>query len=448
VIDFGIIDKLIAIFFSLAILLNGYIIGKRVKTFLFPASLFCFFWFAYTFFPLVILFDVPINPISIFFIFVCTLFFSFSAFLFKWSIAFQRNQEKLNLPKNYFSNSFLKRIFKLLTIVIIASIILDLIIQGFSISDFLSNRFLLSSAEYAKLRYNEELQGNIYSKIIVTLTYVTAVLGGVLAASALKVKDSYVFFLTSVIPAVMVMLIQSSKGLMQLSIVFYFSGVLIVNIFNNNLRISSRKINKRIIYFGLVSFPLLVLSFLSRGGSEGDSEFKLNFVLNKLSTYTLAHLYAFSDWFSFYLFNNSIDNYVKNYALPGFYSFMGIFRLFGDNTYVPLGTYDEYFSYKEVFTTNIYTMYRGSIDDFGILGTFIFIFIIGIIFNSFYYLLLYFKRPLFSMAFFSVMISYFQMAPFISLFMYNSIFFTLMILTIIYALNDKKWSFIKNNFFK
>ena len=63
--------KFVAIALSLLIFAQAYSIRMAVGTYIFPACLFALAWFLFTFLPLVILFDVPVNPISILYLFNC-----------------------------------------------------------------------------------------------------------------------------------------------------------------------------------------------------------------------------------------------------------------------------------------------------------------------------------------------------------------------------------------
>src|SRR6266436_455289 len=62
-------EKCFALVFSLMILGQAYLVRRYVGTWLFPACIFGLFWFGFTFFPLAILFWVPVNPYAIAFIF-------------------------------------------------------------------------------------------------------------------------------------------------------------------------------------------------------------------------------------------------------------------------------------------------------------------------------------------------------------------------------------------
>ncbi|NCP84924.1 MAG: oligosaccharide repeat unit polymerase [Bacteroidetes bacterium] len=434
-----IFEKLISIFFSLAILLNGYLVGRWVKSFIFPASLFCFFWFAYTFFPLVFLFEVPVNAYSIAFIFFCTLFFSLSSLMFNWQIALTKNSQKLKSPKTLFKNSYLIKICYLLFFIILICLLIDLKIQGFAIFDFINN-FYISSNQYLVNRYNDEIIINIYSQLANVLNYALTILGGIILGSGIQntFKRNKLLLIT-LFPSTFITLTQSAKGTILLSVIFFFSGILISRIFKNNLELTNKKTNKAILIIFISLVFIMFFSFMTRGlyeldGSELYSSLKYN-----INSYTFGHIYAFSDWFSFHVFKNSQGYYVDKYYQNGFYTFMAIFKALGDTTIVPPGVFDEYFSYKNIFVTNIYTFFRGTISDFGILGSMFFFFCTGILTNFSFYTLLSSKKPLWTIPFFGIMLGYFYTSFIISLFIWKSIFGSIVVLVVILKIN-----YIKN----
>src|SRR5260221_6063807 len=130
-------DKCLALTFSLMILGQAYLVRRYVGTWLFPACLFGLFWFGYTFFPLAVLFWVPVQPYAIAFIFLCTLAFSMGSLFFDWRSAFQRNALKRDTAVRVYGSPFLRVIFLLSTLLSLIFLALNLSAQGFSLSDLL-----------------------------------------------------------------------------------------------------------------------------------------------------------------------------------------------------------------------------------------------------------------------------------------------------------------------
>jgi oligosaccharide repeat unit polymerase len=132
-------------------------------------------------------------------------------------------------------------------------------------------------------------------------------------------------------------------------------------------------------------------------------------------------------------------HYSKSDSGYGFYTFMNIFRLFGETRYVPMGTYDEYMYYQDYFQTNIFTVFRGIIIDFGIFGSFLFFFCFGFIVHLFFHLFLCLKYPVVSTSFFIISLAFFQMSQLISLMMYNSTYILFVILSVIFLINKHNY---------
>ena len=436
--DFILSDKLISIFFSLSILFNGYLMGRSLITFLNPASLFCFFWFLYTFFPLVFLFSVPINPLSIIFIFLCTVTFSLSTFFFNWNKAFSLNKNKLNLNVNYYNNNFLLRIFNISFILTFVFSIIDIKIQGFELSSFF-NDFYESANKYMVKRYSSDIKINIFSQLANVLNYFILMLGGILLGFSLKsnwVKTK--LLISSLLPSIFITLTQGAKGTILLAVFLLYGGLLITKIFNNSLELTNKKTNKIILIIISGLIIIMYFSFMSRGLFERDSIAANKALFFYFNSYAFAHIYAFSDWFSFYLLDESFMTFQHKDMTYGFYTFMAFFKALGSSIKTPPGIFDEYFYYKDVMQTNIYTIFRGNIIDFGILGSFLFWLIAGFFSNSTYYVLLCLKKPTLSIPLFIIMIGYFYTSFIISLFIWKSIFGAIVILYFVLYLNKNK----------
>lgn len=433
--EIQIIEKIIGILFSIGILSIGILVGKWLKTFLNTTTIFCIFWFLYTFFPLVVVTNMPINSLAIIFIFFSLFFFSISVMFFDWNIAFERNQIKKQLVSNVFSNSFMINMNYLIFTIIIFCLIIDIYIQGFTIFDFTGN-FFESSNKFMVKRYTDEIIPNPFSQVSNILNYSLNILGGIVIGSkVINKKTNLKLIIINIIPAAIITLTQAAKGTILLSIVLFFSGILISRIFKHNLELTNKKTNK-VLFFASISLLLIMLiSFLSRGlyeleGSDLISTLKYNF-----NSYAFGHIYAFSDWFSFYLFSDSIQNYVFNGHTNGFYTFMSIFKALGDTTVVPAGVFTEYFTDKNILQTNIYTFFRGTITDFGIIGSFIFCFFLGLFSNFSYYCILYFKKPVWSISFFSIFLGFYYSSFIISIFIWKSVFLTIVVVSIILKIN-------------
>lgn len=431
-------DKCIAIIFSLLILGNAFQIKRLVGTWLFPAGLFSLFWFGYTFFPLVFMFSVPINPLTIIFIWFCTIFFSISALIFNWNKAFKRNTLKLSLGQR-FNTTFLVSSFYVFSLLALFFFYLTMLSQGFSINDMIFNIFE-TAGKNIQMRYSKTFEPNIFSKLSMTFSYLSITIGGLIFGEEKSNKKRTLLLVIAFLPALASMLFQGSKGLLFLFAALFFAGILITRIFKNHFYIFDNSTVKVTLTALLAVIPALIISFLSRGlYGNGDSEYLIQKLSYYISSYAFAHLYAFSDWFSFAMGGNSINNYSEHDLGYGFHTFTALFKILGSTEEVPHGVYEEYYKHEDLLQSNIYTIFRGIIMDIGLLGSLLYFLLSGILLHLSFYSLLCNKKPVIPVVIFIFMVGYFYESFIISIFIWNIIPFSIFLLTILLYLN-------KNNF--
>ncbi|MGZ8189894.1 MAG: O-antigen polymerase [Methylococcaceae bacterium] len=429
--------KCIALVFSLMILGNAFVIKRWVGTWLFPAGIFSLFWFMYTFFPLLFMFTVPINPWSVIFIWCCSLVFSLSTILFNWKRVFRRNSLKDGADK-YFNTRFLFITFYIFSFFSLPFFYLSMLSHGFSIHDMFFNIFE-TAGKYAQMRYTQAIEPNTYIKLSLVFSYLSITIGGLIFGVE-KSKGKRVFILMiAFLPAIATMLFQSNKGLFFLFVALFFAGVMVTRIFNNYFYIFDKATVKVALLSLLVVVPAVVVSLLARGlYSSGDSDYILQKLTSYICTYAFAHLYAFSDWFTFAMGGRSVNNYSAQDLSFGFHTFTSFFKVLGDTREVPLGHYDEHYQYKELLKSNIYTIFRGLIMDFGVGGSILFMFISGMFLHLSFYCMLYYRKPVISVVLFMFMVGYFYITFIISIFVWNIIPLSMVLLSFILLLNKYK----------
>ncbi|HHK2201468.1 TPA: oligosaccharide repeat unit polymerase, partial [Pseudomonas aeruginosa] len=132
------------------------------------------------------------------------------------------------------------------------------------------------------------------------------------------------------LPALLVMLLQSAKGLFFFSIFLFFGGMLVSRVYNKNYTLVGFKDFRFLLLYGLLILPILIFSFLSRGIYQlDDTALMINRLRYYLVTYSSVHLPAFSDWFSERYFGESLMHYRQESSTLGFYTFMSFFQLAG-----------------------------------------------------------------------------------------------------------------------
>lgn len=410
-----ILEKCLCLFFSLMILGQAYVVRRAVGTWIFPACLFGLFWFGYTFIPLAALFSVPAEPTAVAFILLCSLAFSASSLPFNWRTAFRVNENKCEADGLVFSSNFLKGVFVLVTIASVVFLALNLVIQGITLSDTLNNPYGVV-AVYAERLYSETLTDNIFERMTVPCAYVGSSLGGFLYAGSGTKSGRQLIVAMAFLPAVLVALTQSGKGLLFLSLVFFYAALLVRRASENRLRLLTPGMAKASLFYGPVLAAVVTLAFVSRAGlySLDDNEVLAARLGTYLASYAFGHLYAFSDWFTSVLDSASVHfGYPSESATFGFYTFTGLFKLLGSEKIVQMGLYDDYL-YEGLLVTNVYTMFRGLIVDFGLVGSLVFMFVTGLLFHQSFQAMLINRRPIFSVAVFIFMMGYFYMSFIVS----------------------------------
>jgi len=101
-------------------------------------------------------------------------------------------------------------------------------------------------------------------------------------------------------------------------------------------------------------------------------------------SYAVGIIYAFSDWLNWYAGQQSIMHYTEQNNTRGLFTFWGVAKYFPTEYQMPTGYYLEYFEVKGVVQTNIYTIFRGLITDFGLFGTLIFLSLTGYVSTAAY----------------------------------------------------------------
>jgi oligosaccharide repeat unit polymerase len=427
------IDTLLAFCFSIGMLLNAYTMRSAVGVWLFPACIYSLFWFLMTMLPLVVGYGVQINSGAVAFIFATTVAVSLGSLPFAWRHAFRMNENKPD-PARVFRNGFMRSVLYGSSFVALGSAVAEVMSQGFSLSDLVTNTFEVAGT-YAGHRYSGEVQATIFSRLGLACAYLAVLSGGLYYG--IQKAGGKLILVASFLPALVVMVLQSAKGLFFLSAALFFGGILVIRVYRGEFYIFRRNDLTFLMKSGLVVVPLLIVSFLSRGlHNAGDSEYVFRRLATYLVSYSSGHLYAFSDWFASYLGMNSQLRYANGVGDFGYYTFKSLFEITGAKWELPPGIYGEYLEAGEFIVSNIFTAFRGAILDFGLIGTIIFAFMSGLIAHLFYYFLLKTRRPTISIAVFVFFVGAVYMSYIISILTWTVIPFVLVVFSLILIMND------------
>lgn len=425
--------KAFAILSSFLFLALAYFTKKKIGTFIFPSSLMSLAWFFYTFIPLLFLYKIPINPLPILYIFVCVLAFNFGALPFNWNKAFQVNKLKSNYSKTQ-KPSLLIWLFFLSIFYSIFFTTLVLIISEISLYEIITNP-RWAGARFAFLRSEGRINYDLYGILSILFTYLSPTLGSLAFYNYPQSKKRILFMSIGFIPPIYLMITQSSKLIFFFSIAFFLAGLLLSKIHSNNLELFNKKFIPHTLIAILMTVPFLIFSFSTRNSYAKINDITASFI-HSIQSYSLAQPYAFADFFSFHIGHKSILKYQNDLNSFGSYTFTSIYNSFGKQKKFPIGTFFDFYKYENQIQTNIFTIFRGLVNDFGIYGTLIYMYISGIIAHYFYFLLLTRKSHIAS-AIFIITIVYIQGTYLASVFMARYIYLVCASLIFIFWLNDK-----------
>lgn len=361
------------IFIAICILLIIFIsifINKKIlhSSFVEPTFIFSNIWLSFIFLSLLTI-QFQYNYAGILYILsLCLLGFTINLFI--------GNLLNNSLKKpNYIEFKMQKSSFILLSTILLGMMVplLNMRLNGFSISNFFDfNAFLEMNNQMAVNRYSGVHQTNSVMQILLIFEYFSPIVGGYHFASS-KDKKNKLFGLMSFLPAICNMLIQNTKSELLSSIFLFISTMIIGNVYlDKELHVKFRNVVKIIILI-MGTFLGLILTMLFRIGTINEQNVQV--VLNKFLVYALGQVPTFDNW---------LGNYqgVNQYGF-GTNTFIGIFNFFGFSERIQ-GVYSEYILI-EGFPANIYTAFRGMIEDFGILGSIIFfVLIMGTIVFAYY----------------------------------------------------------------
>ncbi len=435
--------KLVSIFLAFGFLLLAYFSKRIVGCWLSPASIFPLFWFVYTLLPFFVAFNAPVNPFAVLYIFAFNLAFVSSVVIFNWRVAFRANLCKKSSAETF--NTFLFRLmFYVASFIAIVFLLSGVFSQGFSFGDIISNPIAVAGG-YAKKRYADEIVVTVFSKLGLLSSYIAVVFGGLFYGSIRSGQSKMLVVFFAFLPSLLVMILQSAKGLFFFSIFLFCGGILVSRIHDKNYQLITYGAAKTLLIYTVFVLPVIIMSFLARGlyGSS-DSEYVFFKLKRYLITYSSGHIYAFSDWFSERYFAESVMIFEQKSITVGFYTWMSFFRMLGDDRSIPMGVYNEFYFYGDYIVTNIYTVFRGLIIDFGLIGSLMMASFFGLLSNFVFYRLLCSKDNAVYIIFFVFFVAISYQTYIISTFMWVTIPAVLVVQVVILTMYFQCLKIMKN----
>lgn len=384
----------------------------KTRTWTHPAFIFAVFWFVMTAVPIIGVPELPVSTSAMLLIFGLTVAFALPVFAFDWKTSLAVAHTRKGRASLYASRSLLWFVC-VLPLVWLVLMGINLTRQGFDLSRLLANPLEIGCL-YLKGRYGGTLAPTVYAQAATVLNYVAVALAGISLGSRKGVILRLSILLITFIPSVLTVLVMADKGTIFLAAAFFYGGVIVARLAVGNTAILNWTTAGAAVLAVSILVPLIMLAMLNRGvGSCSDMQRTLEIVsvlsgdadvgtglggetLSSpmddsvamrtsgmqfaLRSYAFGHLFAFSDWAEHYFSNLGSQPYTDPPSMTwGYWTFMAIGKIVYPSYKLPPGYYSEYILYEGVLQSNIYTIFRGMVYDFGVLGSLLFMAAIGYI---------------------------------------------------------------------
>jgi hypothetical protein len=208
----------------------------------------------------------------------------------------------------------------------------------------------------AASRYKEGYVEPLLVRLLTTGTYVAALLGGCWAGLAPGRRGLAVW--GGFVPVVATAAITTARALVLFCLVLWIGAYLAAGVCSG--RELRQLLPRRVLLWGGIAIPTLfagaVVLQLTRYGLGLDG---LLYVLDRLRIWIAGFLAGFAVWL-----HSASDTLAST---DGAFTFAGLFNLLGISTRT-IGLYADFVWVKDGYDSNIYTAFRGILQDFGIIG--------------------------------------------------------------------------------
>ncbi|MFD1772530.1 O-antigen polymerase [Paenibacillus rhizophilus] len=353
---------------SIYIILLYILYTKKIKK-LSPAISMQFFWIIFISLALVFAGDINIGYLGIIWIIISINFYSFG------SIVANGFYTKKSVPEkevfwtiNY---AYCKKILIVAVTLFMVSSLYSIISTGIRFSTFLDlNQLFDLNAQNAQDRYlnqfNFSLGERVRLQINTILSYFTPFLSGIFLVVSKNIKDKVLCWI-SFIPTIIGLLSSNAKLGLIVVVFFFVCGILTTQLllYKKIPELNIRVIIK-IVALIVIFFLLLFIAMILRAGRY--DAYMIEILKIKFVNYIFGSVFAFDYWF------NSTDTTQLYFGARTFNAVTNILGTFAREQ----GVYKLFYS-EGFYNTNVYTVFRGIIEDFGKIGGLIFMYTSGVI---------------------------------------------------------------------
>jgi hypothetical protein len=414
----------------IVIFLYAIILRLRCGAWSNPSVAFALFWGSMILMPVFFVPEIRPSAYAIGYITAAVFAFGLPVLAFDW------RRSQTNLIVRSTGSMFLSRnqalcLLFILQLIVLTCMMANVAYQGFSINDFLTDPFAIG-CEYLGYRYRGDAKPFALAQAAIILNYVAAALAGLIVAHRRSFVLGGFTVALCILPSLYSIAIYGDKGTIFLVIAFFYGAVVVGRIRNGNTALwTLRSILSAPLILSIVAAAIGFAMFNRISGScEGGQTSKLASQMTLsvvpgpeanaavkandgkvkfyIRSYAFGHLFAFSSWFDHRIAGGvtlpdhtdpnprfspqwNTPDISPRYSNPerptyGFWTFMAVGKYLNPAyfTALPDGYYEEYFLWPGIVQTNIYTFFRGLINDFTIPGSLGVLLLAGFFFNAIY----------------------------------------------------------------
>jgi len=392
------------------------------KTWISPAAFFSACWSFFIVVPIIFASEYKVDHLALWFITIFSMALGAGSL-----IAYSYYRPSSSIKNINFKTNYQFFYYCLLLFCSISCIGLYLLIRHVSdiyMSDSYVNNWLMIPNMIAADRYAEELNYTFFIKYCLYFIYPGNLLGGLLFGLIEKSPKIKFFSIVPLLLSVLLGIIEGARTSILLGLVLFFSAWISAFVFRGTHLSQRNKLSFKFTFFiGMIISLFTIFFVLIQWLRQGMDTIIIELLIDRIRAYFFGYLAAFSQWI------NALE--VVNYDF-GFITFAGPFNLIGVMER-PLGFYNPV-NITNNISTNIFTAFRGIVIDFSISGAILIAFIIGFITQTIFQKEN--QKTLLSTLPLSMFYAFTLYSPLISIFHYNSILFSWLILSIVLILSN------------
>ncbi len=392
----------------------------RARSWLEPGPFFALVWSFFTVIPLIMAPGYDVWPGGVWWILVSALCVCCG----DWAISGVISKTEIDVAteSQHLRNAMplMAKTIMILAIVGLLASAYTIIQAGYNLNIFTSPNFSSMSSDISVNRYSgNDSSSGILGQLLLVGVYGAPLIGGFLFATS-RILKYRVLALLSGIPALFLFAVQTTRFTYILSAVLWIASYFAGKIFLDQKKFSRKYLTIAFIVPVVMVFLFGVGESLRVGETPNWNSINSNLATPATRSALFGHISVFSHWFHDYWYH-------PQPVTIGAYTFAGPFNQLGIQQRQE-GLYDYSYEVESGGYTNIYTFFRGLIEDFTLPGALIAMFLGGII-GSFSYHRVLNKKILFAPL---LVIFYAFSTDFMSsLFSYNSCIAALAIFAVV-----------------